>query len=203
MSTTFTVPRSQVGLYNIIDDQPDQIRWTHNAALASWGYAAAQALSLGGWQWRLRKIYIEFENVLAPNNAVSVPTVDPHNPTHALTYYTNLSSSSTRDYIRADLLGTPLLAAAPGYTSYFTGNQGNLLRLFAQTGTGVGIHGKNFNDTANSKVCGSALVVAPVESDPTQDIVVARAYFQPTDQLLKVPGMQIGVTWETPFILPQ
>lgn len=173
-------------------------------ALPWWGYAAAKALSEGGSKWRIRKMYIEFENVDADEDPVSVPSVDPMNPQHALPYYAGLADAPARDYLRVDLVSSPLISNAEDYENYFEdGEGGNLLQLFAQSAGTVGTHGKAFSSAARSKVCGTALVVAPVENDPTQDIVVARGYYDEDEQILKVPGMQIGVTADLPFVLPE
>ena len=170
--------------------------------LASWGYAAAKALGDGGLQWRARKVYIEFENVVSPSNPVSVPAVAALDETHGAAYYAGLSSSATRDYLRVDLLAAPLLGVADGYEGYFPDGHGNVLRLFAQTAGVVGFHGRTFSDAANSKVCGVALVVAPAELDQTQDVVIMRSYYSTGEQILKLPNSQIGVSLEIPFILP-
>jgi len=172
--------------------------------LASWGYAAAKALGDGGLQWRIRKIYIEFENMLDPEDPASIPSVNALNSAHGLPYYIALSGSSVRDFLRVDLQAAPLLRVASGYEGYFESGQGNTLQLFAQTAGLVGFHGREFSDSANSKICGIAAVVAPVEADQTQDIVVARAYYDEVDQVLKPSGsLQVGVTLELPFVLPE
>lgn len=198
------VPRSRIAAYHIDEaGTPHDVRWTLNSALAAWGYAAAKALSEGGSKWTIRKVYIEFENVVSPGNAVSIPTIDDMNPEHGLPYYTDLSGSPSRDYLRVDLTSLPQIGIEAGYEGCFTAPEGNLLRAFAQSGGTAGVHGKAFSSAVNSKICGSALVVAPVESDPTQDIVVARGYFATGDQLLKLSGsQQVGITWEIPFVLP-
>ena len=170
--------------------------------LASWGYAAAKALGDGGLQWRARKVYIEFENVVSPSDPVSSPTVNALDPVHGTAYYAGLNGSTTRDFLRVDLLAAPLLGVADGYGGYFPDGHGNVLRLFAQTAGVRGFHGRAFSDSANSKVCGVALVVAPVELDQTQDVVIMRSYYATNEQILKLPNSQIGVSLEIPFILP-
>lgn len=158
----------------------------------------------GGLQLRIRKLYIEFENVADPEDEVSVPAVDAMDPAHGTPYYTALSFSSTRDFLRVDLQAAPLLGVAEGYEDYFDTGDGNLLRLFAQTAGTVGFHGRTFADSSNSKICGIAAVVAPSESDQTRDIVIARSYYDAGDQILKPSGaLQVGVTLELPFVLPE
>lgn len=171
--------------------------------LASWGYAAAQALGNGGQQYRIRKLYIEFENVVSSGDAVSVPTVTADDPLSGIPYYSGLAASPTRDYLRTNLLAAPAIVPASGFESYFPVGQGNMLNLYAQATESRGQNGLAFNASANSKICGIAVVVAPVESDPTQDIIVARSYFTGTDQRLAVDGEQAGISVQVPFVLPQ
>ena len=174
---------------------------THNQALGWWGYAAALSLGLGGSEYRIRKLYIEFMNVASSGDLVPVPTVSPMDPAAGIDYYSALSASPTHDYLRVDLLTTPAIGVESGYEDYFQPGQGNLLSLYAQAADSTGQNGKPFDATNLSKVYGTALVVSPVESDPTRDIVVARAYFSGSEQQLKVDGLQLGVSWEVPFVL--
>lgn len=199
----FYMPQSRVTVCQLGPD--GRVATTHNEALPWWGYVCAKAVSEGGYKWRIRKVYVEFENLANPSTVVSVPNVDPFNPDHALPYYAALADSSSRDYLRVDLRGAPELTPESGYEDFFAEfpEAGNLLRAFAQTAGTVGTHGKTFSNAVNSKVCGTALVAAPVENDATQDIVVARAYFTGANQLLKLPGMQIGVSWESPFVIEE
>jgi len=205
--TNFIVPSSRVRLHSIPAGVINPADWalhadTHNQALGWWGYAAALALSRGGPEYRIRKLYIEFMNVASSGDLVPVPTVTPLDPAEGIDYYTALASSPSHDYLRVNLLTTPEIAVESGYEDYFQVGQGNLLRLYAQAADSVGQNGKSFDAAHLSKVYGTALVVSPVESDPTQDIVVARAYFSGGEQQLKVNGLQLGVSWEVPFVLP-
>lgn len=170
--------------------------------LASWGYAAAKALSEGSYKWTIRTVYIEFENVADPGNPASIPTIDPLDPSAGLPYFDALSSSSSRDYLRVPLISTPLLGIATGYSGYFIAPAGNKLSIFAQTNGTVGVHGKAFANASNSKVCGAALVVSPVDGDPTQDIVIGRGYLASSDQILKLDGEQLGIRCDLTFPLP-
>jgi len=169
--------------------------------LASYGYVVAKALSEGGSKWTVRKMYIEFENVASTSDPVSVPTIDAMNPDHGTVYYEGLNVSSSRDYIRADLITTPMITTATGYSGYFSDTGGNNLRVVAQTNATEGVHGKAFSQTAKSKICGIAIVAAPVESDPTQDIVIARGYLDEGSQILKLDNAQIGITCDIPFTI--
>lgn len=201
MFQTFRMPRSRVRAQYYPGGPDLRSVLVHNAELPDWGYVVAKAVSEGGYKWRIRKLYIEFENVADPDDAVSIPTVDQLDPQSGLPYYAGLADAPARDYLRVDLRGAPAIEIESGYENYFETGFGNLLLSFGLTVGAAGVHGREFSDSVNSKVCGSALVAAPVENDPTQDIVVARAYYPAEDQLLKLPGQQIGVSWESPFTI--
>lgn len=198
----FPIPTSRVQLWHALGDVRQSLANTHNQALAWWGYAAAKALGDGGMEYRIRKVYLEFMNVASSGDLVPLPTVDPMDPAHGADYYAGLAASPSRDYLRVNLLTTPMISAESGFETYFPAGQGNLLSLYTQAADSVGQHGKPFNASSRSKVYGTALVVSPVDNDPTQDIVVARAYFTGSEQQLKVTGLQLGVSWEVPFVLP-
>lgn len=196
----FYMPRSRVRANYVGHPELPEVL-THNMALPWWGYVTAKAVTEGGFKWRIRKAYIEFQNVASSGTVVTLPTVEQLNPQHALAYYAGLVGSPNRDYLRVDLRGTPAIEIEDGYENYFDAGFGNLIMSFAQTEGAVGVNGHTFSDSVNSKVYGTALVACPVENDPTQDIVVARAYFSGSEQLLKLPGIQIGVSWESPFVV--
>jgi hypothetical protein len=142
-------------------------------------------------------MYIEFSNVTDPADAVSLPSFTRD---EGLSYYTGLSGSSTNDYLRVPLIGQPTISIETGFESYFTeGVDGNLLTFFAQSAGGTGVHSKTFANGSNSKIFGAALVAAPVNADPTKDIVFSRAYFASADQTVKQTSSQVGITWELPF----
>jgi stage V sporulation protein SpoVS len=210
MGTTMTeklaAPEGRVGLWQIPDNlscdgsdsSPRQIVGvTTNTALYKWGFAAAKALGEGDMNYRINAMYIEYENVTLPGNTVTVPSFTRD---EGLSYYTGLSSSSVKDYLRLELNITPSITIESGYESYFTSNvDGNLLTFFRQSAGTQGEHTRTFSDSVNSKIYGAALVVAPDFSDSSQDIVFARAYFAEADQTLKQASSQVGVTWELPF----
>lgn len=171
----------------------------HNTELAWWGFAAALALS--GERLTFR-VYAEYENVDDPEDVVTAPTVTGTNAAHGIDYYLGLSGVDDRDFLRLDLSASPLLFIEEGSESYFDAGEGNALRIFAQTAGDEGYHENPFDADSNSKLCGSALALARDPDDATQDIVLARVYFEAADQLLKLsPTTQIGLTWEVPFVL--
>jgi len=200
MEQPFCMPSSRIRAFYVGHPELHQVR-TRNKALPWWGFVAAKAVTEGGYKYRIRKVYVEYKNVTAPSDLATLPTVTQLNPQHALPYYTALGSTPNCDFLRVDLRGTPAITVEEGYEDYFAAGFGNLIESFAQTEGSEGIHGLPFGDAHNSKVYGAALVASPVEADYTQDIVVARGYFSGDDQLLKLPGMQIGVSWESPFVI--
>lgn len=175
----------------------EPITFKNNQIQFDWGYIAAQTIGRGKVSYRLSALYIEFENVASPGDAVTIPSFTRAAGTE---YYDDLQSSGSRDYLRVPLLQDPLISIASGFENYFTENtDGNKITIFAQTQGVVGVHGKTFSDSVNSKVFGAAAVATPVYSDPTQDIVFARTYFGVSEQTLKEASSQIGVSWEFSF----
>jgi hypothetical protein len=164
----------------------------------SWGFAAAMSLGSGNRDYRVRGMYIEFENVDDPDDVVTAPT---YGKDEGIEYYDELSLSSVRDYLRVPLLTAPLLGIAEGYEDQFTPDvSGNVLTFFAQSSGLQGIHGKTYSDSVNSKVFGAALIVAPDWDDASKDIVVARTYLDPADQVPKIASGQVGMSWELFFL---
>jgi hypothetical protein len=170
---------------------------TRNQLQYSWGFIAARALGLGDMSYQLDAMYIEFENVAAPGNPVTVPTYDR---SEGLEYYDGLSASGVRDYIRTALVSNPAIGVKSGYESYFGTGEGNQLMFFAQTSGATGVHGKTFSDSVNSKVFGAAIIATPVFADPTQDVIFARTYLGVSEQVEKLASSQIGITWEVSFL---
>jgi hypothetical protein len=166
-----------------------------NLLMVSWGMAAARSLGFGDVAYKIDKVYVEFENVTLPGDAVTIPSFTKFD---GRDYYDGLTSP--QDYLRLTTDGDPTLQIASGYEDYFTeGTDGNSLHFRAQTSGTAGINGVAFNDSANSKAFGLALVASPVEGDRTQDIVVTRGYWDVADQVLKQASGQIGVTWDLTF----
>jgi len=160
------------------------------------GWAIAKALGLGDVDYKINRIYIEFENVASPGDAVSIPTFVA---TDGVEYYQGLSSP--KDYLTVPLIGQPTIGIAPGYEAYFTeGVDGNMLTFLAQTAGAVGVNGATFSNALNSKIYGIALVSAPDSGDPTKDIVIARGYYDVADQLVKPSAGQVHVSAEVEFV---
>lgn len=162
----------------------------------NWGWAACQLFGRGNGKYKIGGMYIEFENVADPADPVSVPDVERQD---GVEYYDDLLGSGVRDYLRV-ATREPTIAIGEGYEAYFEeGVTGNKLILMAQTSGTTGVNGLTFSDSVNSKVFGVAAVATPVFSDRTQDVVIARSYYDSGDQHVKEASAQIMVTWELLF----
>lgn len=157
------------------------------------GYAkvCVRLLGFADVRFKISAVYVEFENVASPGDAVVNPSFDPED---GIEYYSALSGSSTRDFLRV-----PLTGVAPSLSDGFAGSDENTLTFTAMTGGSVGVHGRPFSAAANSKVCGVALVATPVWADRSQDVVFGRAAYAAPDQLLKPAAGQIYVTYIEQF----
>jgi hypothetical protein len=120
-------------------------------------------------------VYVEFENVLHPTDPVAVP---PGVPPATRDYYEGLSGAPGRDYLR---IGAQLTPSEAGFTM----TPDTSVTFLAQSSGVRGVLGRPFDATANSKVCGLALVAAPVLADRTRDVVFARWYYPPALQQVK------------------
>jgi hypothetical protein len=166
-----------------------------NTLMATFGWAACRLFGFGDTDYRISRVYIEYENVTLPADPVTPPSYDAND---SRSYYDNLSSP--RDYLRVPVIGNPDVQIASGYEGLFTeGVDGNKLVFFAQTAGTSGENGVAFSNAVNSKVFGLALVAAPVDSDKTQDVIITRGYYATADQKVKDASAQIGVTWELDF----
>lgn len=157
-------------------------------------YNGAEALAKllsGDVRYKAAGMYIEFQNVADPGDVVSVPSYDRSG---GISYYDNLVSSVDTDYLRVPL--TAAVLSSSDESKYPIGNQ---LNCFATTAGVLGVHGKTFSDSANSKVFGGAVIAIPDDTDATQDLVLARFYFATNKQRVKLANAQLGVEW--PLIL--
>jgi hypothetical protein len=163
-----------------------------NTLLYSWGHLAAQCLGRGDRAYALRTVYLEFENNAG---AIAIPTFRPED---GIEYYNSLASSPTRDYLRVPIEAAPAIVVAPGYETYLDPERGNRIVVAVQTGGTQGVHGKSFSDAVSSKVFGIALVATPVYQDATTDILLARSYYAPDEQVPKT-GRQLGALYRITF----
>lgn len=161
-----------------------------------WGAVAARCMAAGDTTYRVSHMYVEFENVSSPEDAITAPAFSAAESSE---YYLGLAGSAVRDYLRVPLLPVQEITAAPGFDDVFPAGEGNKVTFYAQTTGSAGQNGKTFSDSVNSKVFGMALVAAPVPGDSSRDIVVARTYFDTAEQVLKTASSQISLTWNLVF----
>jgi len=173
-----------------IADQANQVQY-------SWGTVASECIGKGNRNFRISAMYLEFENMSNPSNAVTAPTYERD---EGLEYYQALESSGVRDYLRVPLLLPAGVDIATGFESYFTeGVNGNRLTFYSQSQGAVGVHGKVFSDSVHSKLFGVALVATPVFADPSQDVIFSRTYLTSDKQGLKQASKSLGITWRIIF----
>ncbi len=164
-----------------------------------WAVIASKCIGFGDRSYRVQGMYVEYENVTLPGDVVTVPTFTRD---VGLSYYTGLSGSLVRDYLRLPLAALPKPGVRTGYTSYFGTDPeiGNELDFIAITDGVAGVHAKPFTVGVNSKIFGVGLVATPSWADATQDLIFARAYVPTGDQLVVPNGTQIAITWKTSFL---
>lgn len=171
-----------------------------NQLQVEWGQIAARCIGRGDRDYRISAMYVEFENVAAPGDPVTAPS---YAATEGRDYYEDLAMSSDRDFLRIPLSLSPGISVATGYADYFPNeaDAGNMATFFAQTQGVAGVHGKPFTEAANSTIFGLALVAAPLFTDRTKDLVMARTYLPVDEQVPKQGLRQTGVVWDIEFIL--
>lgn len=162
--------------------------WVPNETLFGWAGVVGKLLTEGNVNFKIGGMYLEYENVADPGDPVSIPTFDRSG---GLSYYQSLLSSPTRDFLRVNLTAATLTS-----TDLVKFPDGNLMTFFAQSQGVVGVHGKAFSDSVNSKVFGGALVAFPDVADADQDIVHNRFYLPVAGQQVKLPTSQIGLEWD-------
>lgn len=138
--------------------------------------------------YKPRVMYIEYEN----NGGAPVTPPVLGDPATGIAYYEALSGD--RDYLRV-----PVTAAILDTSDEETYPDGNVAKYFAQTAGSTGELGSDFSHTVSSRVYGGAIVSAPDLDDKTQDIVVARFYYDTANQVLKISGSQINLTVSLPL----
>lgn len=166
--------------------------WSKNAVLADYAYITGRLLR-GDVNYRLSLAYLEFQNVSSPGDPADEVTFGFSD---SVEYYTALSGSSDRDYIRA-----PLTVSEPSIETGMeeTFPKGNKINAYAVTSGIVGVNGKPFSESANSVICSIAIVATPDRDDPTKDLIYARWNADDSKQWAKVDGQQITLEWELPF----
>lgn len=162
-----------------------------NAVCYDWGTCAA-ALFRGlqdGKSYKVGGMYLEFDNsgsVVDPTPTISRASTSA--------YYRNLSG--TADFIRIPLI------ASSGQSSGIDFSGDNIATFYGQSVGTTGHRSSSplaFSDAANSRIYGAALVAFTDADDATQDLIISRIYFDPDDQVEKIAGSQIGITWSLVF----
>lgn len=162
--------------------------WESNLVMYDWATIVGKLLTEGNTDYKVSGMYLEFENVASPGDPVSVPS---YTRADGVSYFNGLSASGTKDYLRVALRSSQL---SSNDETNFPG--GNVMTFFAQTQGVVGVHGKTFSDSVNSKIYGGALIASPQWSDASQDLVLSRAYLSVSNQQLKTSTSQVGLEWE-------
>ena len=188
---------SDDGLWSKVGAQPNQIQY-------SWGYIAAKQIGYRPGpdrpNYHISALYLEFENQVDPSVDISVATFDRD---LGITYYNNLGSSTSRDFLRIPLILEPAGSVSAGFEGNLpTEQQLNKLTFFAQSVGTTGVHGKDFSHSGaggTSKVYAAALVAAPDFNDRTKDVIFARTVFLAANQVTKEASSQIGLTWDIAF----
>jgi hypothetical protein len=162
--------------------------WSKNDVLYDWASIASRMLAEGSTNYRIAGMYLEFKNVADPDDAVAAPAFTRAG---GIGYYNGLASSPNVDYLRV-----PLISAVRSSSDADLFPDGNVMTYFAQSQGVVGVHGKTFSDSVNSKIYGGALVAIPEKADRTRDLVFSRFYFDADEQQVKLPTSNLGLEWE-------
>lgn len=174
-----------IRLEDIKDLKP--VAETHNLDMYA-GYDVIGRAMAGYSNYYINYFYFEYVNVAA----IPVPAVPSFNRTAGIEYYTGLGAN--QDYLRVPISITPNLQAT---SSSYDNNQ---VEFFAtSSGFTAGEGGTAFTAAQQSTVNGIALVCSPDTSDSSQDIVCARAYFDPGDEILLIANQNIGITHTTQY----
>lgn len=165
-----------------------------NLLLYTWGWIAARCIGLGDETYKVSAAYVEYERS-ATAGAVAVPS---YVRSDGAAYYNALSGD--KDYLRVALAGTPTLDVSSGYSALLPGGAVNRVSFpVAAVEGATGVRGTAFTNAGQAVVYGLALVAAPLLSDPAQDVILSRGYFDPGDQILVPAAGQVQVTWRVAF----
>jgi len=160
--------------------------WKSNLVTYEWAAIVTKLLGLGDVRYRIGGMYLEFENVAAPGDPVSVPSLDR---TRDVDYYDSLVDSGVRDYIRVPMTAHTIATVGDDYHD-------NVITFFARSQGLQGVHGKAFDAGSNSVIFGGSLVAFVDDTDATQDLILSSFYFEVEDQQPKLSTSQVGLEWE-------
>ena len=148
-----------------------------------WSIIAGQLLMQASANYKITGMFLEFANVASPSTVVPPPVFGRSG---GMSYYNSLSSSANFDYLRVPLEATnQALASGNSVLTFFAASQGT-----------VGVNGKLFSDTVNSKLIGGALVAIVNPADRSQDLVFSRFYLDTASQAVKIANRQLGLEWQ-------
>jgi len=172
-------------------------QFTNNLQL-DWVVMASRLFGFGDRNYRIRGMYIEYQNVASSIDPATVPA---YTRSANLTYYQGLSGLGDVGYLRVPLAATPGMTVSSALQPYLGVDApvGNVLTCMALTAGVAGVNGVPFTVGVTSKLFGAALIAAPDWDDPTQDLVFARAYAPSGLQVVVPLGSQIVTTWDVTF----
>jgi hypothetical protein len=198
MSNTTEVSKSNVSGRVTFSLNGQILSQFSNSLQLDWVVMASKLFGFGDRNYRIRGMYLEYQNVALVTDVATVPT---YTRADNLTYYQGLSGLGDVGYLRVPLASTPGMSVSAGLQSYLGTNApvGNALTCMALTAGVAGVNGVPFTVGVNSKLFGAALIAAPDWDDPTQDLVFARAYAPVGLQVIVPLGSQIVTTWDVTF----
>jgi len=172
--------------YVFPDGRWEFIRKTKNMILYSGSDMLAKQC-VGTPKMHIAGMYMEYDNVLP----ITAPVVDR---TRTPAYYEALAG--TRGYMRVPL------TAAPGFASSDPEYLGNTVTVQAQT-NGTFENGPGIVD-GDTNIFAAALVIMPVPSDKSEDILFSAANSYELDLVTiapipKIANAQVGVKWDLKF----
>lgn len=179
------VPMSRGIPYFITGWQPTT-PWRPNLTVFEWASMGCRLFTAGDTRYRISGMYLEFANVAAPGDPVSIPTF---NRTRNIDYYNALTGNV--DYLRV-----PLTAFTVDSSDLNVYPNGNRMTFFARSAGLQGSHGLEFGYNQNSVIYGASLVALVHATDYTQDLVFASVYFPEGEQQPKLATSQVGLEWE-------
>ena len=183
-------PTGRVRAYNVPPPYTDSIwerktDWVPNLVVYEWASIVGNLLNGTGLNYRIGGMFLEFDN---SGGVITPPAFDR---TRDISYYTNLSSSGTRDYLRVPLTSAQLTSSDA--TLFPSGNK---CTFFSRSQGIQGVHGKNFSSGDSSVIFGASLVAYVDSTDSTQDLILSSMYFETADQQAKLSTSQVGLEWE-------
>lgn len=171
----------------------------YNQLQYDWAAIAGKCIAVGDLDYRLSGMYLEYQNVAAPENPATLPDTS-RSTTQA--YYAGLASVPNRDFLRLPFATVPATSRDGAFVSHFASqtNLGNVYTCQVITTGVAGYHGTPFATAGvNSKIAGLALVAMPLPSSQAADLLFARLPLSAPEQILFSAGAQKLVRWHIAF----